>query len=113
MAHIVEASMSAFEIIIGLTAVTVLTSYLFWRHCLRARRQSNRYASSGWTGKPVDLARLKPILEELRQDHRAARRHTRGILFHRRLLELARRTVTRLEYFQDRESHEHAHEHTR
>ena len=105
--------MSALEVIIGLTSVAVLSSYLYLKHRQRVRHRSKRYNPAEWTGKAIDITKLKPTVEEVRHDYLAGRQSTRGRLFHRRLLELARRAVTRLEYFQDKESHEHAHEHSR
>jgi len=105
--------MTNFEIVMRLTSVAVLSSYLYLKHRERMRRRLQGCNPAEWTGKPIDVANLKPTVEEVRHDYLAGRQSTRGRLFHRRLLELARRAVTRLEYFQDKESHEHAHEHSR
>ena len=105
--------MSALEVIIGLTSVAVLSSYLYLKHRQRVRHRSKRYNPAEWTGKAIDITKLKPTVEHVRRDYLAARQSTRFILFHRSLLGIARRTVARLAYFQDRESHEHAHDHGR
>jgi len=107
------ASMTAFEIVIELIGVVVLSCYLYSKHRQRIRRQSKRYDAAEWVGKPIDVTKLKPTVEDVRCDYLAARLSTRGILFHRSLLGIARRTVARLAYFQDRESHDPAHEHGR
>jgi len=107
------ASMSTFEILFRLTVVVVLSSYLYLKHRQRVRRRSERYKPAEWTGKPIDVTQLKPILEKLRRDYLGARQPSIGVPFHRSLLGLARRTVVQLAYFQERESHEQAHAHGR
>jgi hypothetical protein len=107
------ASMSTFETLFGLTGVVVLSSYLYLKHRQRMRRESKRGKPAEWTGKPIDVIQLKPTLEKLRRDYLAARQPSIGVPFHRSLLGLARRTVVRLAYFQDRESNEQAHAHGR
>jgi hypothetical protein len=100
--------MSAFEIIIGLAAVAMLSSYLYVKRRQRVRSRSERYDPPKWTGKPIDVTKLKPALEAVRRDYPSARQSTRGIFFHRSLLGLARRAVARLAYFHDRASEEPA-----
>jgi len=100
--------MSAFEIIIRLAAVAVLASYLHLKHRQRARCRPGACDPAEWTGKSIDVTKLKPAVEDLRRDYLAARQPTRGIFFHRNLFELARRRVARLAYFQDKESEEQA-----
>jgi hypothetical protein len=100
--------MSAFDIIIGLAGVVVLLSCLYVKRRRTVRSRSERYDPAKWTGKSIDTTKLKPALEAVRRDYRSAPQSTRGIFFHRSLLGLARRAVTRLAYFHDRASEEPA-----
>jgi len=100
-------AMSDFEIIIGLGIVAVLASYLCIKRCQRAFGQPERRDPAVWTGKPIDVSKLKPTLEGVRFDYLAVRKPARGGFFHRSLLGLARRAVARLAYFQCREPESH------
>src|SRR2546421_5697909 len=65
-----------------------------------------------WTGKSIDVAGIKPKVDEVRRDHLAAtRQHAKGGCFHSALVGLARRAVARLAYFRNREPEEHVHAH--
>lgn len=94
--------MSLTEIIIRLVLVGFLVAYLCFRYW---RRQSVSIPPSNdaeWTGKGIDVAPIKPTLEEVRRTY--ARPPTRGICFHRSLLALARRAVGHLAFFHERQS---------
>jgi hypothetical protein len=99
--------MDDFEIIIGLSMVAVLSSYLFIKDRQRMRSRFERHGWAEWPGKAIDVTPIKPVIEDLRRDYLAARAPTRGIFFHRSLLRLARRTIARMAYFQEREPEEH------
>jgi hypothetical protein len=103
--------MSSIEVTIRLAAVAVLASYLYVKHRQRVRNWSEPYDPARWTGKPMDVTKLKPTVEEVRRNYLVAQQPTRGIFFHRSLLGLARRTVVRLAFFHSKESEEHAQRH--
>jgi hypothetical protein len=85
-----------------LAMVVVLSSYLYLKHCQRARSRYERYDPAEWNGKAIDVTKLKPAVENARRNYPTAQKSSRNIFFHRGLLGLARRTVTRLAYFQNR-----------
>ncbi len=103
--------MSDIEIIIRLTAVAVLTSYLLIKHCHRTRQRYERYHSQGAAGKAIDATQLTPAIAAIRRNYLANRRPASGASFHTALLGLARRAVARLAYFHDKESEEHPQTH--
>jgi hypothetical protein len=92
----------------GLAGVAMLSSYLHVKRRRRVRSRSERYDRTKWTGKAIDVTKLKPALEAVRRDYLSARQSTRGIFFHRSLLRLTRRAVARLAYFHGRASEEPA-----
>lgn len=98
--------MFPFDLILEVAAVAVLAGYLYLKHRQRMRRLYERYDAAEWTGKPIDVTKLKPGVEGVRRDYLAARPTARGIVFHRGLLGLARRSITQFAYFHDRESKE-------
>jgi len=102
--------MSAFEAIMQLTAVVVLLGLLCLKHRQRVRYRAGLYDSTKWNGRPIDVTKLKPTVEDVRRDYLAARQSAKGVCYHRCLLRLARRSVTRFAYFQDHEPHEPAKE---
>jgi len=103
--------MSALEIILWLASIAALSTYLYLKH--RQRMRSQRYEPAAWTGKGIDVTKLRPTVEDVRRAQLAARRSARGMLVHRSLLGLARQTVAHLAYFRDRQSEEHASAHAR
>jgi hypothetical protein len=96
---------------IGLAVLAILASYLYLKHRQRALAGSERSGSPQWIAKPIDVAKLKPSINEVRRDFLAARQRERGGHFHQASLDMARRSVVRLAFFQHRESdlHEHSH----
>jgi hypothetical protein len=105
--------MSGGETILGLGVVAVLAGYLYTRHRQRMRSLAEQYDPAEWTGKGIDLTDVKPRVEEVRRNYLAARQPAKSLCFHRVLLEMARRTVVRLGYFQHRESEDHVRTHGR
>src|SRR5579859_709856 len=106
------AALSDFEIFIGWVVVLCLSTYLVLKHVQRIRRQLllNRQREldlTRWSGKPIDVSKLKPTIEGVRLNHLNARGPRRGLSLHRGLLALARRAVTRLAYFQAKELESH------
>jgi hypothetical protein len=99
------------EIIIELAALAVLSSYLYFKHHQRVLSQAEPYDPAEWTGKAIDVTQLRGPIENVRGAYLAARPAPVGILFHKSLLGLARRTVARLAYFRDRQSEEHPQAH--
>jgi len=97
------AAMSDSEIVSGLVIVVMLSSYLYVKHRRRAFLQPDRCNIVEWSGKPIEVSKLKPTLEQVRLDYRSARQSARGNLYHRRLLRLAQHAVGHLPYFQERE----------
>jgi hypothetical protein len=100
--------MSQSEIIIRLAALAVLLSYLYFKHRQRLHSQSQEYDPAEWTGTAMDVTQLRPTVENARRNYLAARPAQMGILFHKSLLGLARRTVAQFAYFRDRDSQERA-----
>jgi hypothetical protein len=94
--------------ILGSLAVVALSGFLYINHCRKPRRRSERFGSIEWDGQAMDITKLKPTIEDVRRDYLAARPSTRGIFFHKQMLGLAHRAVTRSAYFHDRETEEHA-----
>ena len=92
------------EVTIGLAAEAILVSYLYLKHRQRVRSRPERYDPAEWTGKAIDVTKLKPMVEDVRRNYLAARQLAKGVCFHRALLGLARRAVARLAHFHDRES---------
>ena len=103
--------MSGVEITIRLAVVAVLASYLFIKHRQRMRNRSEQCDPAKWTGQAIDVAQIKPRVEDVRRNYLAPRQPAKGLCFHRALLDLARRAVARLGYFQERESQHHAETH--
>jgi hypothetical protein len=100
--------MSILEVTIWLAVVAALASYLYAKHRQRLRSASERYDPAKWTGKAIDVTKLKPRVEDVRRDYLAARQPAKGLCFHRALMDLARQAVARLAYFHDRPPEPHA-----
>jgi hypothetical protein len=99
--------MSGTEIILWLALATLLGTYAYIEHRQTLRSLGRPCDPAEWTGKAIDVARLKPRIEGLRHDYLAVRQPPKGLCFHRSLIELARRAVARLAYFHDRAREEH------
>lgn len=95
--------MTTIEIVIRSVTVVALGSYLYLKHRQRLRRESWRLDEADWTGKPLDVATLKPTVDRVRRNPLTARLPVSGLGFHRRLINLAKQTISRLGYFQARE----------
>ena len=103
--------MPSLEVIIRLTVVAALASFLYAKHRQRVRGRLWRYNPAKWTGKAIDVTELKPRIEGVRRNYLAAQQPAKGICFHRSLIELARRAVAQMEYFRDRAPEHRAHAH--
>ena len=101
--------MSDFEIVLGLIVVAALSSFLYLKHQRRVRARLEARQTMLWQGTPIEVSKLKPTLQAVRQDFRAARAPAKGSYFHSRLVRLARRAVAGLAYFQDREPDHKSH----
>jgi hypothetical protein len=101
--------MSLTEVIIRLALVALLGSYLLFKQWQRQRQCVGPKNPIEWTGKGIDVTPIKPTLEEVRRNY--PRRQARGACFHRNLLALARRAVTHLGYFQERETETNGEKH--
>jgi hypothetical protein len=104
--------MSNLELLIRLFVVAALASYLYAKHRQRERSLAERYDPAEWTGTAIDVTPLKPRIEGVRRDYLAAQQPSKGLCFHRALLELARRAVAQLAYFHDRAPEHHAQTHS-
>jgi len=100
--------MSNLEVIIRLTVVAALASYLYAKHRQRVRGRLGRYNPAKWTGKAIDVTELKPRIEGVRRNYLAVQQPAKGLCFHRALIELARQAVAQMAYFQDRAPEHHA-----
>jgi|SRR5881392_1816547 hypothetical protein len=99
--------MSDAETLVGFVVVALLGSFLYFKHRQRTYRAPESRNGPEWTGHPIDATELKQTLAKVRRDYLAARGTTSGICFHKSLLAFARRTVTSLAYFQDKQGHVH------
>jgi|SRR3954470_19896748 hypothetical protein len=97
--------MSGSKLVAGLIALILLGSYLLLRHRERVRNRRNNLA--GWTGQAMDVTRLTPRLNQVRQDYFAFGRFSRpGLWYRYRLLALAARTVGQLSFFRNKPEHD-------
>jgi hypothetical protein len=103
--------MSVVEVIIRLTAVAVLVSYLCFKHRQRVRSRCEPSARGQRTGVVIDVAALKPRIDAVRHDYLAARQPIKGDCYRRALLKVAGRAVTQLGYFRDRKAEDQSHAH--
>ena len=100
------------EVAIRLVVVAMLAIYLVGKHRQRVRNWvPKREDPAIWTGRGIDASKLMPMIERVRDDYIAGRHSpVRDIWCRRGLLELMRREVTRLSFFQKRKSEEDAHQ---
>lgn len=102
--------MESLRLIIELAAVILGSCYLYSKHWQRVWNWKPSEDPKGWAGHGIDTSKLQPRMEEVRQDHMAGRRALIEISFHRALIGFARKVVSQLRYFRNREE-EHAHDH--
>jgi hypothetical protein len=103
--------MSALEIILRLAAVCLLASYLVFKHRQRLRNLSPMEDPAKWTGKTIDVSKLIPTVDRVRNDYIAAQFQRRESLSYRRnLVTLAGRAIRQLSFFRRRHRDEDAHE---
>jgi hypothetical protein len=94
--------MSAVEIILRLAAVCLLTSYLVFKHRQRLRNLSPMEDPVKWTGKTIDVTKLIPTVDRVRNDYIAAQFQRRESLSYRRnLIALAGRAIRQLAFFEE------------
>lgn len=100
--------MSFLELILRLTAVVLLVIYLLRRHRQRWLEQPPPPEdASVWNGRTLDTAVVQPRLEAVRRDYVSGLRGLRADpSFQEELVHRARRTVSRLAYFQRERSEE-------
>ena len=105
--------MSVAEIIIRLVVVALLVIYLVSKHRQRMLNWAPKPEDPAtWTGRGIEVSKLMPTIERVRDDYLAGRHSpVRDIWYRRGLLELRRRGVTRLSFFQKRKSEEDAPQH--
>jgi len=96
-------------ILLELSALVVLAVYLFFKAHQRARHRAGQFDPAQWTGKAIDVTGLRPAVEKARHEGYVSHRRTIGTCFHRALLGLMRRDVTRFAYFQHKEEAERLH----
>ena len=95
--------MSLLEIIMRLVTVSLLVTYLVTKHRQRLLDCSPPSDPAGWTGTPIDAARLIPSIDRVRGDYVAARHasaHTTSS--GSRFRAQARRTIRTTAYFEGR-----------
>jgi hypothetical protein len=103
--------MSAVEIILRLAAVSLLASYLVLKHRQRLRNLSPMEDPAKWTGKTIDVSKLIPTVDRVRNDYIAAQFQRRESLSSRRnLLALAGRAIRQLAFFRGRCREDDPHE---
>ena len=105
--------MSDTESMIRLAIVAALGSYLYIKHSQRVRQGPPPEDPEKWTGLTIDVATLKPRVEELRRDYLREQLPAEDLCFQRALLDLARQVVLRMAFFSERGpgSHEHLRRH--
>ena len=89
-----------------LAALAVLLGFLFIKGHQRARNQARLCDPAQWTGRAIDVTGLRPAIEKVRHKGWAAQGPTIGGCFHKALLGLIRRNLTRSGYFQDKQAEE-------
>lgn len=105
--------MTAIEVVIRFVIVAGLGSYLYVKHRQRLRSEPPRYDEADWTGRAIDTVALKPTVERVRRDYLASRLPACALGFRGTLIKLAKRALSRLAYFQDRELERHGQSHPR
>ena len=103
--------MSVVEVIIRLTAVAVLVSFLCFKHRQRERSRCEPRASGVATGAVIDVAKLKPRIDAVRHNYLAARQPRKGLRYQKALLEIAGRAVAQLGFFRDRKAEDQSNTH--
>ena len=98
--------MSDLQLILEGVVLALLLGYLCLKQSQRSGARSGSLNSAEWSGKAIDVSRLKSGLADTRAACRRARHSTTGLCFHRALLALARHSVTRFKYFDERASGE-------
>ncbi len=96
-------------LVLELLALALGASYLIFKHRQRVRNWAPQDDPQKWTGHGIEVSALRPRVEQVRRDYLLARQAPRGTWFHRSLVELARRAVMRLGYFQHRETEQNVH----
>src|SRR3954470_23339728 len=97
--------MSFSELVARLIGLVLLGSYLFLRH--EERVSTRRKDAARWTGQAIDVTRLTPRVNQVRQDYLAFGRFSRpGFWYRYRLLEMAGRTVAQFSFFRNRREHD-------
>ena len=96
------------EIILRLAALTIFSSYLFFKHRQRLRRRPAPKDLSHLAGHALDAAQLQPRLQHLRDDYLAERDSSRhSARFRKGLVSNARRAIGCLAFFRNKkEEHE-------
>ena len=105
--------MSVAEVTIRLVVVALLAIYLVSKHRQRVRNWAPKPEDPAiWTGRGIDASKLMPTIERVRDDFLAGRHSpVHDIWYRRGLLELMRREVARLSFFQKGKTEEDAHRH--
>ena len=96
--------MGATEIVLWLTLLALLAGCVCIKRRQMLRTPGEPCDPAEWTGKGIDVSGLIPKVEKVRGDYLAARQPVKGLCFHWALVELARKAVVGLAYFQQRES---------
>jgi hypothetical protein len=81
--------MSVVEVIIALTAVALLVSYLCIKHRQRVRSGTDPYDYGQPTAGVIDVTALKPRIDAVRRNYLATRKPQNGLGYHRALLKVA------------------------
>jgi hypothetical protein len=106
--------MSRIEVILRLSALTVLCGYLLVRHRQRVRKRPKPAPVPPWTPAALDASQLRQRVEHVRRDYLGVRLHP--LPNHTRcrvgLVAAAGRVLRLLPYFRDRETEHEAHSHT-
>jgi len=100
-------NMSDAEFIFALGVVAALAGYLYFKHLPRLPDRFQRHDPAKWTGHGIDVTKLRPKVEGAHRNPLSAGPPARGVCFHRFLLDLARRGVARMTYFERKESDPH------
>jgi hypothetical protein len=93
----------------GLVLLALLSGFLYFNHRRRLTWRRRANDPTIWTGSGIDVTRLRPTVQQLRQDYGAPHPRAKITRYHDALLGLARHAVSRLPYFRDRETEQPAH----
>ena len=102
-------SMSVVEVIIRLTAVALVVSYLCIKRRQRVRSGTDPYDRGQPTPVGIDVTTLKPRIDAVRHNYLATRKPQNGLGYHRALLKVAGRAVAQLGYFRARKAEDQSH----